>query len=177
METYYVSYYIFFTIIIILFALIKGRTTLNALKLIRLLNFFFVIPCKIFGIFFGFYMYLELLTKMFFMIFQKTNKSFPSIMLFVLNYGIIMVLCVYALFGQELFSLFIMFAVFSFVLSALFSRPLNYSVFPYKVKNISWLRWIYVIFLVILMILFIIPIAYAVSIIYRYDLVEVIEGR
>lgn len=173
MERYnYLTLYIFLTIIIIGISIIKKRTNNDSQKIIRLTNFFWVIPAKIFAIIYGFYVFMDFMSKIFFMIFEKNNDMFPPILLFFLNYGLFMALFVYALFGQELITLFIIFFIVSSLISYALSKSLGYSLFPYKIKKNDFWKWCFIILYTIIMILLIIPIAYIIAFIYRYDLVE-----
>lgn len=187
MGTYnYLGIYIFLTTLIIVVAFFKKRTLNDAQKVIRLANFFWVIPAKIFIILYGISMFLEGIKTLFFTLFQqKSGAQFPPFVSFFLNYGVIALLFVYALFGQELITLFIIFIVVSSLISYSLGISLGYSLFPYEFKQLAgsndtdiWavLKWLWNIFLVMCYIVFLmiitIPISYIIAFIYRYDLVE-----
>jgi len=187
MGTYnYLGIYIFLTSLIMSFAFFKKRTLNDAQKVIRLANFFWVIPAKIFIILYGISMFLEGIKKLFFTLFKPTpGAQFPPLVSIFLNYGIVALLFVYALFGQELITLFIIFIVITSIISYSIGRSLGYSLFPYEFKQLAasddsdiwtFLKWLWNIFLMICYIVFLmiitIPISYVIAFIYRYDLVE-----
>ena len=187
METYnYLGLYIFLTFIIISVSIIKKRTKNDSQKIIRLANFFWIIPAKIFAILYGISLFLQGIQKLFFTVLKKSpNKHFPPFVSFFLNYGIFAVLFVYALFGQEIITLFIIFIVITSLISYSLGVSSGYSLFPYEIKKIAssgdgdiwvFLNWLVVILIliayIILLMLISIPIAYIIAFIYRYNLVE-----
>jgi hypothetical protein len=187
MGTYnYLGIYIFLTSIIMGIAFFKKRTLNDAQKVIRLANLFWVIPAKIFIILYGISMFLEGIKVLFFTLFKpKSGAQFPPFVSFFLNYGVIALLFVYALFGQELITLFIIFIVVSSLISYSLGISLGYSLFPYEFKQLAgsdnsdiwtFVKWLLNIILMICYIIFLmiitIPISYIIAFIYRYDLVE-----
>lgn len=182
----YLSIYIFLTSLIMVIAFIKKRTQNDAQKVIRLANFFWVIPAKIFIILYGISMFLEGIKALFFTLFKPIQGArFPPLVSMILNYGIVALLFIYALFGQELITLFIIFIVITSIIAYSMGRTLGYSLFPYEFKQLAgsndtdiWtvLKWLWNIFLMICYIVFLmiitIPISYVIAFIYRYDLVE-----
>ena len=164
--------YILLVSITIIYSFIKKRTNNDIQKFFRLINFFFFIPAKIVLILLSIKLVHFLLSKVFFMIFQKSNKNFPSFLLFFFDYGIYFILIVYALFGQQIFSLFILFFIITLLLSYSLTKSLGYTFFPYKIKNNSIWNWIGAFFLFIFTVLCIIPISFIIVKIYMLDFSE-----
>ena len=108
------------------------------------------------------------------MIFEKTNKNFPSILLYFFNYGLFVMLCVYAFFGQQIFSLFIIFFILTIVLSYSLTKSLGYTFFPYKIKNVTFWNWLLAFVYIFLICLGIIPFTYMLVQIYMLDFGEVV---
>jgi len=175
MEIYnYLIIYLILISITIGYSFIRQRTYNNIQKFIRLINLFIFIPAKILIILLSFYLIYFLLSKIFFMIFEKTNKNFPSILLYFFNYGLFVMLCVYAFFGQQIFSLFIIFFILTIVLSYSLTKSLGYTFFPYKIKNVTFWNWLLAFVYIFLICLGIIPFTYMLVQIYMLDFGEVV---
>lgn len=164
--------YIFLVSSTIIYSFIKERTHNDIQKLIRLLHFFLFIPAKIIFVLFLIALVHYLLSKGFFMLFEKSDKNFPSFLLFLFDYGIYFILIVYALFGQQIFSLFIMFFMIFILVSYSLTKSLGYTFFPYKIKNNSFWNWIAAFFWFIFTMLSIIPLSFIIVKIYMLDFSE-----
>ena len=173
MEIYnYLLIYLFLVSSTIIYSFIKERTHNDLQKFIRLLHFFLFIPAKIVFVLFLIAFVHYLLSKGFFMLFEKSNKNFPSFLLFLFDYGIYFILIVYSLFGQQIFSLFIIFFMITLLVSYSLTKSLGYTFFHYKIKNNSFWNWIGAFFWIIFMMLCIIPLAYIIVQIYMLDFSE-----
>ena len=164
--------YIFLVSSTIIYSFIKERTQNDIQKFIRLLHFFLFIPAKIIVVLFLIALVHYLLSKGFFMLFEKSDKNFPSFLLFLFDYGIYFILIVYALFGQQIFSLFIIFFMISILVSYSLTKSLGYTFFPYKIKKNSFWNWIGAFFWFIFTMLCIIPLSFIIVKIYMLDFSE-----
>ena len=175
MEIYnYLILYLLLISITISYSFIRQRTYNNIQKFVRLINLFVFMPAKMLLILLSFYLIHFLLSKIFFMVFEQTNQNFPSVLLYFFNYGLFIMLCVYSFFGQQIFSLFIIFFILTIVLSYSLTKSLGYTFFPYKIKNLTIWNWLLAFLYIFLIFLGIIPFTFVLVQIYMIDFGEVV---
>lgn len=148
--------YIMITFVIIIWSFLKPillkKGTQNSLdKMIRLVNFFWLIPIKMYVILNVLLALIKLLKEIFGLVFVKIkNKEFSSDLLFFLNFGSVICLIIYVL-KPKLLPLIILFYIvfgiaFATSLATLFQNSLktNESVFPFVFsKKVEEIRKIF----------------------------------
>lgn len=135
--------YLVITVFIIIWAFFKkfwfkNGPPNNANKMIRLINFFWWKPTKIYIILNVMLALILLFTKMFSILFTKIkDKHFPALFSILLNYGVLFSLLLYTVFPKFIY--IIIGIYFVMILTAgLFninSNNENESIFPYKLTN------------------------------------------
>lgn len=129
--------YVILTIIIMIWAYVKNPRTPNSdpNKLLRLINLLYWNPFKLFIIIILILIVIDILQKGFFLIFEKDpKKNFPPAFLYLLNYGPLGCLIIYALFPQ-----FILYIIFFYFIGGIFSFSFTMSSnshpFPFVFKK------------------------------------------
>jgi len=175
MEIYllFLIIYVILTSLSIMYSLYKTRDN-TMVVLYRLINFFWVIPSKgvILSLILSYYfsIYYKLADKLFVRDFSV--GPMPPIVFYILNYGLIIGLLIYALFGKYVIVGFIMSILIPFALFVVFSIHTKYSVFPYKLRIKNPLDFILIIIYFVAAFLFLPVIAYVTNFFVRFDLID-----
>lgn len=140
--SYALLFYIIITIGFMIWAFYKQYTPNNSNKMIRLFNFFWLIPIKINIILSVILALIKLFKVLFGVIFVKLkDKEFPSAFLFFLNYGIVFCLILYTLLPKSLYLIIIFYLMFGvafvavdvlFGLLGISYKKGNEMLFPFK---------------------------------------------